>query len=161
MIRCPEEPPFEVQLQEIRPHTPEIIPFNELKIGDRVLMNYNAEYNKERGYWYDVLVKDIRTTRKGRDVIGDVSVGVDNAVLSNCHLMFLDDIFKVAPYKLLADRTPEEDKIIQTEPTTKSNNEKLKIYMFDYNLLCIHFSLIFVYLLKEHVHCIVSSVKTT
>lgn len=127
---CPEEPPFEVQLQEIRPHTSKILPFDELNAGDRVLMNYNVEYPKERGYWYDVLVKEKKTTRKGRDVIGDVSVGVDNAILSNCHLMFLDDIFKLKPYKLLADRTPEEDIIMQTEPTTKSNNENTNYVNF-------------------------------
>ncbi|XP_050422764.1 E3 ubiquitin-protein ligase UHRF1-like isoform X2 [Adelges cooleyi] len=119
IVGCPEEPPTEVQLQEIRPHSYKILPFSELQSGDRVLMNYNVEYPKERGYWYDVLVKEIKTTRKGRDVIGDVSVGLDNAVLNNCHLTFLDDIFKLEPYKLLSERTPEDDIFFQTKPTTQ------------------------------------------
>ncbi|XP_001945737.1 E3 ubiquitin-protein ligase UHRF1 isoform X1 [Acyrthosiphon pisum] len=116
ILRCPEEPPIEVQLQEIRPHAFDILPFEKLKTNDRVLMNYNVDYPQERGYWYDVLVKEIKTNRRGRDVIGDVSVGLDNAVLKNCHLMFLDDIYIVKPYQLLSERTPEDDKIIQTEP---------------------------------------------
>lgn len=110
---CPEEPAFEVQLQAIRPHAFEILPLEKLEIGQRVLMNYNAEYPQERGYWYDVQVKEIKTSRRGHDVIGDVSVGMDNAVLNNCHLMFLDDIYKVRPYKLLAERTPEDHAIMQ------------------------------------------------
>ncbi|XP_015367414.1 PREDICTED: E3 ubiquitin-protein ligase UHRF1-like [Diuraphis noxia] len=117
ILGCPEEPPIEVQLQEIRPHAFDILPFEKLKKNDRVLMNYNVDYPQERGYWYDVLVKEIKTNRRGRDVIGDVSVGLDNAVLKNCHLMFLDDIYKVKPYQLLSERTPEDNKIMQTEPT--------------------------------------------
>lgn len=84
-------------------------------------MNYNVDHPQERGYWYDVLVKDIKTSRRGRDIIGDVSVGMDNAVLVNCHLMFHDDIYAVKPYQLLADRTPEDDKIMKTQPNSISN----------------------------------------
>lgn len=122
MIRCPGEPPTEVQLQEIRPHSSEIFSLNELKSGNRVLMNYNVDYPKERGYWYDVLIKEIKSKRGGGyDIIGDISVGRDNAILHNCHLMFLEDIYKVKPYQLLTDRTPEDDKILKTKPTVMSN----------------------------------------
>lgn len=121
LFRCPEEPPIEVQLQEIRPHAFDILPFENLKVNDRVLMNYNVDYPQERGYWYDVLVKEKKTNRRGRNVIGDVSVGIDNVVLKNCHLMFLDDIYRIKPYQLLSERTPEDDKIMQTEPVVMSN----------------------------------------
>lgn len=84
-------------------------------------MNYNVDHPQERGYWYDVLVKDIKTSRRACDIIGDVSVGMDNAVLVNCHLMFRDEIYTVKPYKLVADRTPEDDKIMKTQPTVISN----------------------------------------
>jgi len=93
-------------------------------------MNYNVEYPKERGYWYDVLIKDIKSARRGYDIIGDVSVGMDNAIIKNCHLMFLDDIYKIKPYKLLVDRTPEDNKIIQLEPTTLSNYSLPLYYLF-------------------------------
>ncbi|XP_050541918.1 E3 ubiquitin-protein ligase UHRF1-like [Daktulosphaira vitifoliae] len=116
---CPEELPTEVQLQEVRPYAYKYLPFSELKPGDRVLMNYNVEYPKERGYWYDVLIKEVKTNRRGREVIGDVSVGLDNAILNNCHLMFLDDIFQLEKYKLLSERTVEDNKIMQTKPTTE------------------------------------------
>lgn len=82
-------------------------------------MNYNVEYPKERGYWYDVLIKEVKTNRRSREVIGDVSVGIDNAILNNCRLMFLDDIFQLEKYKLLSERTVDDDKIMQTKPTTE------------------------------------------
>lgn len=122
MIRCSDEPPTEVQLQDIRLHSPEIYSLDALKSGTRVLMNYNVDYPKERGYWYDVLIKEIKSKRGGGyDVIGDVSVGRDNAVLHNCHLMFFEDIYKIKPYQLLIDRTVEEDCIIKTRPFMMSN----------------------------------------
>lgn len=84
-------------------------------------MNYNVEHPRERGYWYDVLVKTILITRKLSVIVGDVSVGMDNAVLVDCHLKLHDDIYKVQPYKLLAERTPEDDKIMKTQPKVLSN----------------------------------------
>jgi len=86
-------------------------------------MNYNVDYPQERGYWYDVQVKEIKTNRRGRDVIGDISVGMDNAVLKKCHLMFLDDIYIIRPYKLLAERTAEDHTIMQTHPPVISNSK--------------------------------------
>lgn len=121
--RCPDEPPIEVQLQEVRLHSSEILSDDEIKPGDHVLMSYNVDYPSERGYWHDVIVKEIKSSRRGRGITGDVYVGMDNAVLENCHLMSNEDIYKIKPYQLLADRTPEDDKIIQTQPATTSNNK--------------------------------------
>lgn len=90
-------------------------------------MNYNVEYPKERGYWYDVLVKEVKTNRRGRNIIGNVYVGVESTVMKNCNMQFLDDIFKIEPYKLLSNRTPEENTLIQSKPTTSSNDKKLSI----------------------------------
>lgn len=83
-------------------------------------MNFNTEIPKERGYWYDVLVKQIIVNRRNREVIGNVTIGSNRAVLNNCHLKFVDDIFKIKPYKLVAERTAEEDTIMQTKPSTES-----------------------------------------
>ncbi|XP_025424054.1 E3 ubiquitin-protein ligase UHRF1-like [Sipha flava] len=113
---------IEVQLQEIRPHGMEIVPFENLKANDRVLMNYNTDHPLERGYWFDVLVKQINSTKKSRTVIGDVYVGINNAIIRNCYLKFLDDIYKVKPYQLLAERTPEDDEIMQTQPAEMRAN---------------------------------------
>lgn len=120
-FRCPEEPPIEVQLQEIRPHAYEIIPFNKLKIGDNVLMNYNVEHPQERGYWYDVLVKKIKISRRGNGVVGDITIGMDHAILQDCNLKFHDDIYEVRPYKLVSKRTSKDDQIMQTQPVAISN----------------------------------------
>lgn len=84
-------------------------------------MNYNVEYPTERGYWYDVLIKKVKSTKKGGEVVGDVYLGKDKAVLKNCNLVFLDDIFKIKPNTLITKRTKKDDKTIQTEPVSLSN----------------------------------------
>ncbi|KAF0704134.1 E3 ubiquitin-protein ligase UHRF1-like, partial [Aphis craccivora] len=116
---APNNTPAEVTLKDIRPYSTENLPFDQLKINDKVLMNYNTEHPKERGYWYDVQVKQIAVNRRNRKVIGDVTLGTNKAVLTNCQLMFLDDILKIKPYKLVAERTEEDDAIMQTMPTVE------------------------------------------
>ncbi|KAE9529076.1 hypothetical protein AGLY_012030 [Aphis glycines] len=116
---APKNPPAEVTLKDIRPYSTENLPFDQLKINDKVLMNYNTEHPKERGYWYDVQVKQIKVNRRNREVIGDVTLGTNKAVLTNCQLMFLDDILKIKPYKLVAERTEEDDAIMQTMPSVE------------------------------------------
>lgn len=138
LCRCPEESPIEVLLKNIRPHSSDILPLESLKTGDRVLMNYNIEYPKERGYWYDVLVKEIITNRRRKAVIGDVSVGINNALIKNCTLLFLDDIYNVKHFKLITERTPEDTKIMETKPAVMSNNQILPISIF-INILYVHF----------------------
>jgi len=112
-------------LKDIRPYSTENLPFDQLKINDKVLMNFNTDHPKERGYWYDVLVKKITVNRRNREVMGDITIGSNKAVLTNCRLMFLDDILKIKPYKLVAERTEEEDTIMQTMPSVESKNKNL------------------------------------
>lgn len=88
-------------------------------------MNYNTDLPKERGFWYDVLVKEIIVNRRNSEVIGNVTVGSNKAVLNNCHLKFVDDILKIKPYKLVAERTEEEDTIMQTKPSMESKKKKI------------------------------------
>jgi len=112
-------------LKDIRPYATENLPFDQLKINDKVLMNYNTDLPKERGFWYDVLVKEIIVNRRNSEVIGNVTVGSNKAVLNNCHLKFVDDILKIKPYKLVAERTEEEDTIMQTKPSMESKKKKI------------------------------------
>jgi len=118
-------------LKEIRPYATDILPFDQLKIDDTVIMNYNEDYPEERGYWYDVLVKQIIVNRRIREVVGNITFGSNKAVLNNCHLKFVDDIFKIKPYKLVAERSKDEDTIMQTKPSTESKN---KIWQFCHSL---------------------------
>lgn len=86
-------------------------------------MNYNQDFPKERGYWYDVLVKQIIVNRRIREVVGNITIGSNKAVLDNCRLKFVDDIFKIKPYTLVAERSKDEDFIMQTKPSTESKNK--------------------------------------
>ncbi|CAI6375138.1 unnamed protein product [Macrosiphum euphorbiae] len=115
---CPTNQPAKAKLKEIRPYATDILPFDQLKINDKVIMNYNEDYPEERGHWYDVLVKQIIVNRRIREVVGSITFGSNKAVLDNVHLKFVDDIFKIKPYKLVAERSKDEDTIMQTKPST-------------------------------------------
>lgn len=108
-------------MENIRPRSTEILPSDQLKPENTVLMNYSLEYPSQRGYWFDVLIKKVKLTRRGTEIIGDISLGKHHAGLKNCRLMFVDDIFKIKPYTLVAERTPLDDQLIQTEPVELSN----------------------------------------
>ena len=123
LFRSPNEPLTKVKLKDIRPYSTDNLPFNQLKVNDKVLMNFNTEHPEQRGYWYDVLVKSITVNRRSREVRGDVTIGSNKAVLTNCRLMFLDDILKIKPYTLVAERTEEENTIMQTKPSVERKNK--------------------------------------
>ncbi|VVC46501.1 Zinc finger, PHD-type,Zinc finger, RING-type,Zinc finger, FYVE/PHD-type,Zinc finger, PHD-type, partial [Cinara cedri] len=78
------------------------------------------EYPKERGYWFDVTVKWVKSLRRCNEVIGDIIHGLGKTVLKNCHLTFVDDIYTIKPNTLLVNRTPNEDKLMQTEPVMRA-----------------------------------------
>lgn len=101
----------------------EILPLNQLKSGDQVIMNYNFEYPNERGFWYDVEIQKIKYVKGSLWVIGHISVGVSNTMINNRRLMFLDDIYKIKPYELIAERTHYHDKIMQEKPSVISINK--------------------------------------
>lgn len=138
--RFSEEPLIEVKLSQIRPYMSEIWPLNQLKPGDRVLMNYNLEYPNERGYWYDVEIQKIKNNKGGLRVIGDILVGLSsNTEFKNRRLMFLDEIYKIKPYELIAERSHEHDKIMQEKPSVISNNKTHLVFFLKINIKFVFF----------------------
>lgn len=95
-------------------------------------MNYNIDYPTERGFWYDVFVKKKIKTKNRRAVLGDISGTKDNALLVNCLLIFVDDMFKINNNTLLKERSAEYDKIMQSKPVPSNNK-----YFIILKLYCI------------------------
>lgn len=93
------------------------VSIDDVKVGDRVLVNYNIEEPTQRGYWYDCLVKSITKSRKNPELVGTLSVGTENISLENCKIKFTDELMKVETVKLMKDRTAEEESRMQDEST--------------------------------------------
>ncbi|GIY19419.1 e3 ubiquitin-protein ligase UHRF1 [Caerostris extrusa] len=69
------EEPADLSFHQIRPRARKLVKFEDLKIGDKVMINYNIEEPKERGFWYDCCVTKLKKDRSTKELIGTIFVG--------------------------------------------------------------------------------------
>lgn len=62
--------PFHAEEQLIRPRAWKIIPENELKKGQKVMINHNLSEPSEIGHWYDFKVNQINKKRNKTVLVG-------------------------------------------------------------------------------------------
>lgn len=67
--------PFNVPETCIRPRTRHLVPFDELSIGQKVMINYNVDEPKEIGLWYDFTISKIDKKRKLQELTGILHMG--------------------------------------------------------------------------------------
>lgn len=119
----PDEPPLLLSLKDIRPRARDILPIHSVKVGDIVMVNYNIEEPKERGYWYDLEVTSVITNGRRKPVVkGTLFVGTESTRLDDSVITFIDEIMKIEPVKLITDRTEEELALLQTDTAEKRVN---------------------------------------
>ncbi|GIX93266.1 e3 ubiquitin-protein ligase UHRF1 [Caerostris extrusa] len=97
------EEPVDLSLHQIRHRARKLIKFEDLKFGDKVMVNYNLEEPKERGFWYDCCVTNLKNGRSTKQLIGTIFVGADSE-LENCKIIFLDEIFAIEKTITLMDQ---------------------------------------------------------
>lgn len=49
----PENGIVEMSPEDVRPRARTLLRFDQLKVGQMVMVNYNIEIPEERGFWYD------------------------------------------------------------------------------------------------------------
>ncbi|XP_036170121.1 E3 ubiquitin-protein ligase UHRF1 isoform X1 [Myotis myotis] len=89
----PEYGVVQMSSQNVRARAREIIRWQELKEGQEVMLNYNPDSPKERGFWYDAVITRKNQTRTSRELYANVRLG--SGSLSNCRIMFVDEVFKI------------------------------------------------------------------
>ncbi|KAJ9587699.1 hypothetical protein L9F63_018879 [Diploptera punctata] len=109
-----DDPPLEVTFEHIRPRARHLINFEDLKVGDVVMGNYNIENPKSRGHWYDVCITGFNKTRT-KEIVGSIYVGKDAKLLENCKIRFCDEIYKIEEIRPVSTRSTEDDVLMQTE----------------------------------------------
>ncbi|GIX84375.1 e3 ubiquitin-protein ligase UHRF1, partial [Caerostris darwini] len=70
------------------------------------MVNYNLEEPKERGFWYDCCVTNLKKGRSTKQLICTIFVWAD-PVLENCKIIFLDEIFAIEKTITLMDQISE------------------------------------------------------
>lgn len=111
---------FYCNLQEIRPRARTVIDINDLKIGEKVMLNYNTDEPLERGYWYDFKVSEIKKIRGTHELTGTLYLGPDAVPQNDTRIRVQDKIFAIEEVVPLAERSEEYKNIIATLPEKRS-----------------------------------------
>lgn len=61
--------------KDVRPRARTVYQWHQLEQGMIVMVNYNPDDPKERGYWYDAEIQRKRETRTQREVYGKILLG--------------------------------------------------------------------------------------
>ncbi|XP_068081324.1 E3 ubiquitin-protein ligase UHRF1 [Anabrus simplex] len=116
------------KLGEVRPVSKYKYKFEELKIGDIVLVNYNLETPSELGSWYDFLIEFLgRRTNGAKNIWGTIYMGKEKIPVEYVRLEFCDEIFKIEKPKRLADdkgRSVEQVTELCDEPDRTSQGDE-------------------------------------
>ncbi|XP_014245994.1 E3 ubiquitin-protein ligase UHRF1-like [Cimex lectularius] len=109
-----------VSLKDIRPIARTTIHSSDVKVGDLIMVNYNIEEPKDRGYWYDMEVKTIvENNRKKLTIKGTLLVGTENTRLDDSIVAFVDEIMKIEELKKISERSEDELMLMQTDVKQK------------------------------------------
>lgn len=101
-------PPFNIPESSVRPRARRLIQFDALKLGQKVMINYNVDDPKETGLWYDFTILKTDKRRKAQELTGTLHIGRDQP-LENRKVNPKGEIFAIEESKLLAERTLEDE----------------------------------------------------
>ncbi|CAK9801260.1 E3 ubiquitin-protein ligase UHRF1 [Anthophora plagiata] len=101
-------PPFNVPESSVRPRARRLLQSDNLKIGQKVMINYNVDNPKEIGLWYDFTILKIDKKKRSLQLIGTLHIGRDQP-LENHKVNPKGEIFAIEEPKLLKERTPEDE----------------------------------------------------
>lgn len=105
----------------IRPRARRRIKFSDLRVGQKVMLNYNIEKPKEIGYWYDLLITKMHKTKSKSELTGTIFVGRDRLPLEDrcVNTAKGEGIYAIEEPKLIADRSQGERAAMSMESTSR------------------------------------------
>uniref|UniRef100_A0A4W4FDE6 E3 ubiquitin-protein ligase UHRF n=1 Tax=Electrophorus electricus TaxID=8005 RepID=A0A4W4FDE6_ELEEL len=92
----PENGVVEMNGEDVRPRARMLLRFEELEVGQVVMVNYNLELPEERGFWYDAEITSLKhISRTNKEVRVKILLGGPGDVIGDCKLLFLDEIYNI------------------------------------------------------------------
>lgn len=61
LFRYPESGTVEINVKDLRPRARTTLKWNQLNVGDVVMVNYNVESPSNRGFWFDAEITTLKT----------------------------------------------------------------------------------------------------
>uniref|UniRef100_A0A8C2B730 E3 ubiquitin-protein ligase UHRF n=1 Tax=Cyprinus carpio TaxID=7962 RepID=A0A8C2B730_CYPCA len=90
----PENGVVEMRADDVRPRARTLLRFDQLQVGDQVMVNYNLENPEERGFWYDAEITALNAVSRTNKEI-HVRILGQGDVIGDCKLQFLDEVYKI------------------------------------------------------------------
>nr|XP_014342612.1 PREDICTED: E3 ubiquitin-protein ligase UHRF1 [Latimeria chalumnae] len=91
----PENGVVKLHGKDVRPRARTILQWHQLEVGQVVMVNYNPDEPKERGFWYDAEVLRKRETRTVKEIYSKILLGDAGDSLTDCKISFVDEIYKI------------------------------------------------------------------
>ncbi|XP_031510078.1 E3 ubiquitin-protein ligase UHRF2 isoform X3 [Papio anubis] len=92
----PESGTLEMNVKDLRPRARTILKWNELNVGDVVMVNYNVESPGQRGFWFDAEITTLKTiSRTKKELRVKIFLGGSEGTLNDCKIISVDEIFKI------------------------------------------------------------------
>uniref|UniRef100_A0A671RXC5 E3 ubiquitin-protein ligase UHRF n=1 Tax=Sinocyclocheilus anshuiensis TaxID=1608454 RepID=A0A671RXC5_9TELE len=86
----------EMSAGDVRPRARTLLRFDQLQVGDLVMVNYNLENPEERGFWYDAEISTLNAvSRTNKEIRVKILLGGLGDVIGDCKLQFLDEIYRI------------------------------------------------------------------
>uniref|UniRef100_A0A8C2ZBY7 E3 ubiquitin-protein ligase UHRF n=1 Tax=Cyclopterus lumpus TaxID=8103 RepID=A0A8C2ZBY7_CYCLU len=99
----PENGVIQLLSKDVRPRARTVYQWHQLEPGMIIMVNYNPDDPKERGYWYDAEIQRKRETRTMREIYAKIILGDAGDSLNDCRIMFLTEIYKIEEPGSLGD----------------------------------------------------------
>lgn len=114
----------EVQFENIRPRSFYTYKIPDLAVDMRVLVNFNIDSPKERGFWYDFKITKVGSV----DIIGTIFIG--NEQIDNCNIKFIQEVMRIEEPK------PRSEQQSSSKPTQRKYPYHCKKCRDDKNKVC-------------------------
>ncbi|XP_014357936.2 E3 ubiquitin-protein ligase UHRF1 [Papilio machaon] len=122
--------------KEIRPRARTVLEIKDLKIGQKVMVNYNTDEPLEKGYWYDFKVEEIKKIRSGHELVGTLYLGADSVPQNETKVTVLDKIFAIEEVVPVKERTKQYTTMMKTNPEKRSHALNCLTCRDDDNMPC-------------------------
>ncbi|XP_053559147.1 E3 ubiquitin-protein ligase UHRF1 [Bombina bombina] len=115
----PENGVVQLTSKDVRSRARTILKWRDLTVGQVVMVNYNPDDPKERGYWYDAEIIRKRDTRTIKEIYAKVLLGDAGDSLSDCKIVFVDEIYNIEEPGSLPQGSSESPQKRQNGPVCK------------------------------------------
>ncbi|KAK1896909.1 E3 ubiquitin-protein ligase UHRF1 [Dissostichus eleginoides] len=117
----PENGLVQLLAKDVRPRARTVYQWHQLEPKMVVMVNFNPDDPKERGYWYDAEIQKKRETRTVKEIYAKILLADAGDSLNDCRIMFLTEIYKIEEVGSL-DETPAGSE----SPLKRSNGPECK-----------------------------------